>query len=98
MDTVELFVADDDDVIQQNTQDFAIDHEDKFKHCMATYNIEDGTKEIVLAISFYESRYNIQLVIKKDHLTLTGNTDVNSMKDVYFMFHLEEREVQVGWK
>ena len=46
----------------------AIDHEDEFKHCMATYNIEDGPQtfeNIVLAISFYESRYNFQLVIQK---------------------------------
>ena len=44
---------------------------------MATYYIEDGTQSfenIAIAISFYESRYSIQLVIQKVHLTHTGNT------------------------
>ena len=43
MDTVQLVVADNNDLIQQNTQELVMDHKDEFKHCMVTYDIEDGT-------------------------------------------------------
>ena len=43
------------------------DHEDEFKKCMESYNIQKGADSfdiITNAIAFYEGRYNIQLVIQ----------------------------------
>ena len=39
-----------------------IDHEDEFKECMESYNIQNGADSfdiIMNAIAFYEGRYNI---------------------------------------
>ena len=47
---------------------FNIDHDDEFKECMESYDIQNGADSfdiIVNAIAFYEGRYNIQLVIQK---------------------------------
>ena len=45
-----------------------IDHEDEFKECMESYNIQNGADSfdiITNVIAFYERRYNIQLGIEK---------------------------------
>ena len=42
METVESVLTDNNQSIEQNTQNWANDHEEEFKECMGSYNNENG--------------------------------------------------------
>ena len=49
-------------VIDWNICDLVNDHEEEFKECMESYNIQNGAdllETITMAIAFNEGRYNV---------------------------------------